>query len=161
MKKTFTTMMPDQVGAFLAASRVFAALGLNITRVSYNKAVDMHMLFIEVEGATEAMAQATEQLRALGYLPDAENLGNVLLVEFQLKDVPGAVEPVLELISRFQINICYLSSQENGTQYQYFRMGLLVQDNDESVAFSRTIFWSISRALRASRGRSTAWHRIS
>ena len=114
MKKTFTTMMPDQVGAFLAASRVFAALGLNITRVSYNKAVDMHMLFIEVEGATEAMAQATEQLRALGYLPDEENLGNVLLVEFQLKDVPGAVEPVLELISRFQINICYLSSQENG-----------------------------------------------
>ena len=133
MKKTFTTMMPDQVGAFLAASRVFAALGLNITRVSYNKAVDMHMLFIEVEGATEAMAQATEQLRALGYLPDEENLGNVLLVEFQLKDVPGAVEPVLELISRFQINICYLSSQENGTQYQYFRMGLLVQDNDESA----------------------------
>ena len=137
MKKTFTTMMPDQVGAFLAASRVFAALGLNITRVSYNKAVDVHMLFIEAEGEEEAMAQATGQLRALGYLPDAENLGNVMLVEFQLKDVPGAVEPVLELISRFQINICYLSSQENGTQYQYFRMGLLVQDDDESAALLR------------------------
>lgn len=137
MKKTFTTMMPDQVGAFLAASRVFAALGLNITRVSYNKAVDVHMLFIEAEGEEEAMAQATGQLRALGYLPDAENLGNVMLVEFQLKDVPGAVEPVLELISRLQINICYLSSQENGTQYQYFRMGLLVQDDDESAALLR------------------------
>ena len=137
MKKTFTTMMPDQVGAFLAASRVFAVLGLNITRVSYNKAVDVHMLFIEAEGEEEAMAQATGQLRALGYLPDAENLGNVMLVEFQLKDVPGAVEPVLELISRFQINICYLSSQENGTQYQYFRMGLLVQDDDESAALLR------------------------
>ena len=130
-------MMPDQVGAFLAASRVFAALGLNITRVSYNKAVDVHMLFIEAEGEEEAMAQATGQLRALGYLPDAENLGNVMLVEFQLKDVPGAVEPVLELISRLQINICYLSSQENGTQYQYFRMGLLVQDDDESAALLR------------------------
>lgn len=130
-------MMPDQVGAFLAASRVFAAQGLNITRVSYNKAVDVHMLFIEAEGEEEAMTQATGQLRALGYLPDAENLGNVMLVEFQLKDVPGAVEPVLELISRFQINICYLSSQENGTQYQYFRMGLLVQDDDESAALLR------------------------
>ena len=46
MKQTFTTVMPDRIGAFLEASRVFAALGLNITRVSYNKAVDVHTLFI-------------------------------------------------------------------------------------------------------------------
>ena len=29
--------MPDDIGAFLKASRCFSALGVNITRVSYNK----------------------------------------------------------------------------------------------------------------------------
>ena len=33
MKQTFTTVMPDRIGAFLKASRIFAALGLNITKL--------------------------------------------------------------------------------------------------------------------------------
>ena len=68
MKKTYVTTMPDHVGAFLKASRCIAALGINITRVSYNKAVDMHTLFIEAEGSPEQLAQATERLREIGYL---------------------------------------------------------------------------------------------
>ena len=48
MKKTYVTTMPDHVGAFLKASRCMAALGLNITRVSYNKAIDIHTLFVVV-----------------------------------------------------------------------------------------------------------------
>ena len=51
MKKTYVTTMPDHVGAFLKASRCMAALGLNITRVSYTKAIDIHTLFIEADGA--------------------------------------------------------------------------------------------------------------
>ena len=50
MRKTYITTMPDHIGAFLKASECFAKLGVNITRVSYNKAVDSHMLFIDVEG---------------------------------------------------------------------------------------------------------------
>lgn len=46
VKKTFATLMPDKAGAFLEAAKVFSSLGLNITRVSYNKAVDTHMLFV-------------------------------------------------------------------------------------------------------------------
>ena len=47
MKKTYITTMPDQIGAFLKASECCAGLGINITRVSYNKAVDSHTLFID------------------------------------------------------------------------------------------------------------------
>lgn len=50
MKKTYITTMPDHIGAFLNASECFASLGVNITRVSYNKAVDSHTLFIDAEG---------------------------------------------------------------------------------------------------------------
>ena len=38
MKKTFVTNMPNQIGAFLKASRCFSELGINITRVSYKRA---------------------------------------------------------------------------------------------------------------------------
>ena len=62
MKQTFTTVMPDRIGAFLEASRVFAALGLNITRVSYNKAVDVHTLFIEAEGSAQKLEEAAENI---------------------------------------------------------------------------------------------------
>ena len=55
MKKTYITTMPDDIGSFLKASECFAALGINITRVSYNKAVDSHALFIDAEGSPEQL----------------------------------------------------------------------------------------------------------
>jgi prephenate dehydratase len=123
LKRTFTTLMPDKVGAFLAASRIFAALSLNITRVSYNKAVDAHMLFIEAEGGADALEEAARQLAAIGYLRSAENVGSVIMLEFRLRDRPGAVEPVLELIGSYRFNISYISSQENGTGLPAFPHG--------------------------------------
>lgn len=128
MKKTFTTTMPDRVGAFLRASQAIGELGANITRVSYNKAVDTHMLFIEVEAEPEALEQVTRRLERLGYLHSQTGTGSVILLEFKLKDQPGALTPVLEMISRFHFNISYISSQENGTPHQYFKMGLFVED---------------------------------
>ena len=62
MKKTFVTVMPNHIGAFSKASRCFAAIGVNITRVSYNKAVDSHMLFIDAEGTPQQLQQAADQL---------------------------------------------------------------------------------------------------
>ena len=50
MKKTYATSMPNHIGAFLKASKCFATLSINITRVSYDKSVDSHMLFLDVEG---------------------------------------------------------------------------------------------------------------
>ncbi len=53
MKKTYVTSMPNNIGAFLKASECFSALGINMIRVSYNKAIDSHTLFIDVKGTEE------------------------------------------------------------------------------------------------------------
>ena len=137
MKRTFTTVMPDKIGAFLAASDIFAGLGLNITRVSYNKAVDAHTLFIEAEGEDASLERAEAELGKIGYLPNASGRSSVIVVEFQLRDVPGTVEPVLKLISEFGFNISYISSQATGADYQYFRMGLFVESGDDMARFLR------------------------
>ncbi|MBQ2957866.1 MAG: Zn-dependent hydrolase [Clostridia bacterium] len=131
MKKTYVTTMPDHVGAFLEASRCISDLGINITRVSYNKAVDMHTLFIEVNGTEEQLRQADRKLCEIGYLQNDDGGRSIVLVEFRLRDEPGSVLRVLELIREFNFNISYMSSQENGTEYQLFKMGLFVENREK------------------------------
>lgn len=135
MKRTFATTMPDRIGAFLTASRIFAKLNLNITRVSYNKAVDAHMLFLEAEGTQDALCQAADALEKIGYLHDTPTRASVIVLEFHLPDVPGAVEPILSLIHDFHFNISYISSQQNGSAFQDFRMGLFVEEPEDVSRF--------------------------
>ena len=129
--------MPDRIGAFLRADRCLTRLGVNITRVSYNKALDAHMLFIEVDGTEDQLREAESELTRLGYLADASTLGGVILIEFRLRDEPGALLPVLELIDDYNLNISYISSQENGTHHQYFKMGLYVENGREISDFMK------------------------
>ena len=135
MKKTYVTSMPNHIGAFLKASRCFCSLGINITRVSYNKAVDSHTLFIDAEGTPEQLQKADAELEKIGYLQSNATQTSIVLLEFHLQDVPGSVTDVLTLISEFNFNISYISSQENGTDYQYFKMGLYVDDPDKITKF--------------------------
>lgn len=128
MKKTFITTMPNHIGAFLKASRCFAELGINITRVSYNKAIDSHTLFIDADGTPEQLESAAVRLAEIGYLQSDKAGNSVVLLEFRLEDKPGSVTDVLKLIDEFDFNISYISSQENGTEYQLFKMGLFVDD---------------------------------
>lgn len=135
MKKTYVTSMPDHIGSFLKASKCFSALGINITRVSYNKAVDSHTLFIDAEGTEEQLNKADVELKKIGYLQSDTNKTSIVLIEFCLEDIPGSVTNVLTLINNFNFNISYISSQENGTDYQLFKMGLYVEDQDKISKF--------------------------
>ena len=135
MKKTYVTSMPNHIGAFLKASKCFSELGVNITRVSYNKAVDSHTLFIDAEGTLEQLEKADIELEKIGYLQSNVQKSSIVLLEFYLEDVPGSVTDVLELINEFNFNISYISSQENGTDYQLFKMGLYVEDSEKISHF--------------------------
>ena len=137
MKKTYVTSMPNHIGAFLKASQCFSALGINITRVSYNKAVDSHTLFIDADGTEQQLKKADVELEKIGYLQGPAVKTSVVLIEFCLKDVPGSVTDILTLIHDFNFNISYINSQENGTDYQYFKMGLFVDEPDKITAFLR------------------------
>lgn len=127
--------MPNHIGAFLKASKCFSELGINITRVSYNKAVDSHTLFIEVDGEEAQFEKANEKLTEIGYLSNGDSNTKIVLLEFRLEDKPGSVTNVLELISTFNFNISYISSQENGSAYQYFKMGLYVNATSDLKEF--------------------------
>ena len=129
--------MPDHIGAFLKASECFASLGVDITRVSYNKAIDSHTLFIDADGNQEQLEKADSELKKIGYLLNDKNENSIVLLEFMLRDTPGSVTEVLKLIDRFRLNISYISSQENGSAYQAFKMGLFMENESVLKEFLR------------------------
>ena len=135
MKKTYVTNMPNHIGAFLQASKCFADLGINISRVSYNKAVDSHTLFIDVEGDEASLSEADKRLEKIGYLQGNNSNSNIILLEFYLENHPGSVTGILEIIEKFSINISYMSYQESDSQYQIFKMGLFADDGEKINSF--------------------------
>ena len=120
--------MPNQIGAFLKASKVFAALGINMTRVNYNKAVDSHTLFIDAEGSEEQLQKADAELKKIGYLQSTTDKTSIVLLEFCMENAAGSITNLLTLINDFHFNISYINSQESNTEYQDLQLGLYVED---------------------------------
>ena len=130
-RKTYITRMPDQAGAFLLAGRIISGAGGNIVRVNYNRAVDTHTLFIEVAASDDQHAVIERELSECGYLTSEGDDRRILMIVLRLPDRPGAVLPVLEILGKYNVNISYISSQENGTGWQDFKMGLLIDNTAE------------------------------
>ena len=131
MRTTYITKTPDQAGAFLVSTRAIAEIGGNIPRVNYNKAVDANALFIEVDATEEQHARIAARLKEIEYLTDDPGMRQIIMIELKLPDRPGTLLPTLEVIKNHEVNIPYINSQENGTPYQNFKMGLLVENTTE------------------------------
>ena len=131
IRKTYITRMPDRSGAFLLAGRIISEAGGNIVRVNYNRAVDTHTLFIEVSADEAQHALIGRRLTELGYLTDRGDERRILMIVLRLPDVPGTVLPVLEVLGKYSVNISYISSREDGSGWQDFKMGLLIDNTDE------------------------------
>lgn len=124
--------MPDEVGAFLQATETIAANAGNITRVSYNRTVDSHLLFIEVEACPEKLDCITTRLENIGYLPDTATDRHPLLIAMHLPDEPGALLPVLKAIDRYRLSISYMSSESDGSGWQDYQLAVIVEDGETS-----------------------------
>ncbi len=126
MKRSFMTRLPDTSGAFLLASRIILAHGGNMVRASYNKAVDAHTLFLDVEGEDSALDAIERELTAAGFLKEESSV-KVVLIEIQVPHKPGGVIPVLEALKKHNVSISYLSSQASGKTAP-LKMGLYIED---------------------------------
>ena len=127
-RKSFVTNMPDKSGAFLRASKIIANYGGNIVRVSYNKAVDPHMLFLDIVASKDNLCKIEKSLLDIGYLNEKITETRVIEVSIRIPDKPGAVLPVLEILNKYDINISYLNSCSGDGAFQDFKMGLLIEN---------------------------------
>ena len=130
MKRSFMTNLPDTSGAFLTASRIILAHGGNMVRASYNKAVDAHTLFVDVEGEEDALDAIEADLAAEGFLQN-ESRVKVVLIEAEVVNKPGGIMPVLEALHQRNVNISYLSIQAGDKEVATLKMGLYIEDSAE------------------------------
>ena len=135
MRRTFVTSMPDKSGAFLKASELFYSLNINILRVSFNKAVDTSTLFIEVEGDSESLNKASNELCKMGYICSSIPNSTVVLISFEVDDTTGDLVKILKLINKYKFNISYINTNETHAGAQNFKMALFVDDNQKFSDF--------------------------
>lgn len=128
MKRSFMTSLPDMSGAFLLASRIVLAHSGNMVRASYNKAVDAHTLFLDVEGEEAALDAIESELHEAGFLQEGSRV-KVVLIEVEVPNEPGGVIPVLEALKKRNVSISYLSSQASG-ETAPLKMGLYIEEPD-------------------------------
>ena len=127
MKRSFMTNLPDTSGAFLTASRIILAHGGNMVRASYNKAVDTHTLFLDVEGEEDALSAIEAELAAEGFLQNDSRV-KVVLIEVEVPHKPGGIIPMLEMLQTRNVSISYLSSKVADSQTAPLKMGLYIED---------------------------------
>lgn len=131
MTHTYITSMPDKPGAFMAAAKIIEKNKSNITRVSYNKSVDFHMLFIEVQGKEHNLKIIEKELNEIGYINRDFNAPQIIVINIKIPDKQGALVPVLEILNNFHVNISYLDSLQENKQYQNFKMGLFIDSSKD------------------------------
>ena len=73
-------------GSFMEAAKVFSETGMNITRISYNKAVDIDNIFVDADG-DEAQHELTRTLLSERGFTDTEHASRVELTIQKRKSV--------------------------------------------------------------------------
>lgn len=135
MRHTFVLVLPDRQGGLLEVERVLAAVGLSVSRANFNKVVDVHTVFIEVEGEEAQIHEAERALRDRGLLVDQAKIGSVQLVELELPDRQDSLLKVLELIDAYGFNITYLNARGTDDDPDAVLVGLYVEDKERLARF--------------------------
>ena len=126
--ESFVTRLPDRHGAFLLASGIIKENNGDIIRVSYNKSVDMHTVFMEVRGEETDLANIRAALFEIGYLEEDLMTTQVIMLNIQHATGPGTIYPILQILNRYKISISYINGQEQSGGYATLRLGLLIED---------------------------------
>lgn len=122
--KTFILRLEDRSGHLLEVSKIISSHNANITRLSYNKVVDQHTVFVEVYADDENINNLSIELEEKNYLLKDSSEEVDVLMTLQIIDIPGTVTNILKVFQKYDVNISYVNTQENHTSYQYCKIGL-------------------------------------
>ena len=132
MRKTYVTRVPDQHGIFLKVSRIIDDCGGRMVRVNYNRAVDAHTLFLEIDAEPEHHERISQVFLENGYMHSTANQPRILMLSLKILGETGKLTKALEVMSHYPINISYISSQVEGESHvQNLKLGILIENTVE------------------------------
>ncbi len=132
--KTFITRMPDKAGAFLKACNIIVEMGGAIKRVSYNKGIDAHTLFIDVYSDEEKIDEIAKKLYESGYL-NASSAPKTMLLMLKMREETKELTKPFEIFDKYKVNISYISAREGKSDVFDLKVGVLIENVGETVSF--------------------------
>ncbi len=104
----FVTRMPDEPGTLHQAAKIVWRHGGNIERIHFDRRIDRHTVFFEVECDERMYLIIEEGLKEIGYI--RTEVPEPAFVRFRVKlpNVPGALLSLLEDVTLSDSNIAFL-----------------------------------------------------
>lgn len=127
MEKSLALVLPDRAGSLREVMRILSACNVEVLRLSYNRVVDVHAMFVDVSGTVSALEAAQKELRAWRFFPEQREVGEVHLLELELGEDPAALEPVLAVVEQNDVNITFVDLRTDGTTNGVMRIAVYVE----------------------------------
>jgi glyoxylase-like metal-dependent hydrolase (beta-lactamase superfamily II)/ACT domain-containing protein len=122
--------MPDDPGALQRAAEIIKSHGGNIHRVDYDRRIDPHIVFFQVDAEEDASEKITHDLQSIGYLQTSLATLRFLKFSVYLPDEPGMLFEFLGHTTGAGANIAFLDFDDKGKYPGRLTVSLTL-DNDE------------------------------
>ncbi len=126
---SFIARMPDDPGALHRAAKIIKSHGGNIHRVDYDRRIDPHIVFFQVDAEEGAPEKITQDLQAIGYLQTSLATLRFLKFSVYLPDEPGMLFEFLNYTTGAGANIAFLDFDDKGKHPGQLTVSLTL-DND-------------------------------
>jgi glyoxylase-like metal-dependent hydrolase (beta-lactamase superfamily II) len=126
---SFIARMPDDPGALHRAAEIIKKHGGNIHRVDYDRRIDPHIVFFQVDADEGAPEYITKDLKAVGYLQTSLATLRFLKFSVYLPDEPGMLFEFLGHTTGAGANIAFLDFDDRGKHPGRLTVALTL-DND-------------------------------
>jgi len=126
---SFIARMPDDPGALHRAAEIIKSHGGNIHRVDYDRRIDPHIVFFQVDADEDAPEKITKDLQAVGYLQTSLATLRFLKFSVYLPDEPGMLFEFLGHTTGAGANIAFLDFDDLGKHPGRLTVALTL-DND-------------------------------
>ena len=116
--KTFILRLEDRSGHLLEVSKIISSHNANITRLSYNKVVDQHTVFIEVYADEKDIDDLSQELGERNYLLKDSSEEVDVLMTLQIIDIPGTVTNILQVFEKYDAVLTPVCSKSEYASYE-------------------------------------------
>jgi glyoxylase-like metal-dependent hydrolase (beta-lactamase superfamily II) len=125
---SFVTRVPDEPGILHRLAGIIKQYQGNIVRINYDRQIDPHMVFFEVETTGPAFRRIRDELEATGYLQTALHNPRFLKFSVRLPHETGALFEFLHYTTGANANIAYIDFDEKGSHPDSVTVSLNVDE---------------------------------
>jgi len=128
---SFITRMPNEPGCLHRAAEIIKDLGGNINRASYDRKIDPHTVFFEIESDEIAYDTIIQRLEENGFPQASISTLNYLKFHVFLENRPGALYEFLESVTEAKANIAFMDFDQRCDYPERLTLGLIIEESNK------------------------------